>query len=268
MKELFSKEVKKIELNILINFDEFCRKNKLRYYLSGGTLLGAIRHKGFIPWDDDIDVCMPRPDFEKLIELFPDKYKDIYVLKSVKKNNFQYPFIKIVNCKTKINCKYVDNKFENNLWMDIFPVDGLPKDKSKLDKIYNEVKFYRKLLILNFAKYNQGKNLLKKILKPFLIFVARLIGVSFCLKKIEEIASRYDYAKSDYVGAITWGLYGVGERMKKSEFEKVVYVDFEGYRFPTFSCWDSYLKGLYKDYMIIPAPKDRKTHDMKVYILE
>ena len=109
MKELSSKDVKKVELDILINFDRFCKKNKLRYYLAGGTLLGAIRHKGFIPWDDDIDVCMPRPDFEKLIKIFPDKYENKYILKSIKRDNFLYPFAKIINNKTKIDCEYTEN---------------------------------------------------------------------------------------------------------------------------------------------------------------
>ncbi|WP_302177476.1 LicD family protein [Megamonas funiformis] len=267
MKELSSKDVKKVELDILINFDRFCKKNKLRYYLAGGTLLGAIRHKGFIPWDDDIDVCMPRPDFEKLIKIFPDKYENKYILKSIKRDNFLYPFAKIINNKTKIDCEYTENEFENNLWIDIFPVDGLPKNDDELKKIYNKVDFYRTLLILNFAKINKAKTLLKKIIKPFVIIIARLIGVNFFIRKIEDIALTYDYDKSDYVGAITWGLYGIGERMKKVEFEKVVYVDFEGYKFPTFSCWDSYLKGLYKNYMELPPIEKRKTHNMKAYYI-
>lgn len=267
MKKLKNNQIKRLELEILLNFDEFCKKNKLRYYLSGGTLLGSIRHKGFIPWDDDIDVCMPRKDYEKLIEIFPDVYKDKYILRAIKKNNFGYPFIKIVNNKTKINCEYVENKFENSLWIDIFPVDGLPKNEDKLKKIYASVNFYRKLLSLNFARMNKGTTVWKKIFKPFAIIIAKIIGVNFCIKKIEDIASTYDYDKSNYVGAITWGLYGVGERMKKSEFEKIVYVDFEGYKFPTFSCWDSYLKGLYGNYMQLPPIEKRKNHEIEAYYI-
>lgn len=267
MKKLTLTEIKTIELNILIDFDEFCKKNNLRYYLSGGTLLGAIRHKGFIPWDDDIDLCMSRKDYEKLIDIFPDKYKEKYVLRSIKKKNFLYPFIKIVNIKTKIDYEYTKNEFENNLWIDIFPVDGLPNDEKNLKKVYDKVNFYRKLLLLNFAKVNKGKTLLKRIVKPLLIIIAKLVGINFCLKKIENIALTYDYDKADYVGAITWGLYGIGERMKKSEFEKVVYADFEGYRFPIFSCWDSYLRGLYKNYMELPPIEKRKTHDMEAYYI-
>lgn len=84
---------------------------------------------------------------------------------------------------------------------------------------------------------------------------------------MEQIARKIPYENSNYVGAVTWGLYGTGERMLKKEFEKSVLVDFEGIRFPTFSCWDSYLKGLYGDYMELPPIKQRRTHDMKVYLV-
>ena len=84
---------------------------------------------------------------------------------------------------------------------------------------------------------------------------------------MDNISKKYKYDNHKYVGAIAWGLYGIGERMKKSEFEKVVYVDFEGYKFPTFSCWDSYLKGLYKNYMELPPIEKRKTHDMEAYYI-
>ena len=83
MRILNNKEIKKIELNILLHFDSFCKEHNLRYYLSGGTLLGAVRHKGFIPWDDDIDVCMPRPDYEKMINIYQNKGN--FLLKSKEK---------------------------------------------------------------------------------------------------------------------------------------------------------------------------------------
>lgn len=268
MKKISLEEIKKIELDILINFDAFCKENNLKYYLSGGTLLGAIRHKGFIPWDDDIDVCMPRKDYEKLIKIFPYKFKDKYILKATEKNNFISPFTKIVDSRTVIDLKYVKNKFEKSLWIDIFPVDGLPSNKKKIKEIYIKVSFYRKLLVLNTAKFKTSKGkLLKQIFKPFAIFIAKLIGVKFLIKKIENIALSNSYDKSEYVGAVTWGLYGIGECMKKSEFEKVVYVDFEGYKFPTFSCWDSYLRGLYRNYMELPPVEKRKTHEIEAYYI-
>lgn len=268
LKKISLDEIKKIELDILINFDTFCKENKLKYYLSGGTLLGAIRHKGFIPWDDDIDVCMPRGDYQKLIKIFPDKLKNRYILKAKEKGNFKAPFVKILDSRTLIDFKYVKNELDNNLWIDIFPVDGLPSNKKEMRNLYTKVSFYRKLLVLNTAKIKTSKGkLLKQIFKPFAIFIAKLIGTKFFIKKIETIALSNNYDKSEYVGAVTWGLYGIGECMKKSDFEKVVYVDFEGYKFPAFSCWDSYLRGLYKNYMELPPIEKRKTHEMEAYYI-
>ena len=88
------------------------------------------------------------------------------------------------------------------------------------------------------------------------------------MKKLNDIGQRFPYEDSTYVGVVTWGLYGAGERMLKSEFEKAVEVEFEGHKFPAFSCWDSYLRGLYGDYMQLPPVEKRKTHDMEAYLLE
>lgn len=96
MKQLTGNEIKQVELEILLEFDAFCRKNHLTYSLCGGTLLGAIRHHGFIPWDDDIDVCMPRPDYEKLIRSFSPNNNHLEI-RSMMMKGFDAPFGKIVN---------------------------------------------------------------------------------------------------------------------------------------------------------------------------
>ena len=130
MKKMQLREIKDIELDILIAFNKFCQDNNLKYYLSGGTLLGAIRHKGFIPWDDDIDVCMPRPDYERLMKIFPNIYMNKYKLKTISRKNFICPFAKIIDINTRVDFKYLNN-IDKNLWLDIFPIDGLPKSKKK-----------------------------------------------------------------------------------------------------------------------------------------
>lgn len=260
------KEIKNVELNILLNFDQFCKNNSLRYYLSGGTLLGAIRHKGFIPWDDDIDVCMPRPDYEKFVRLF--KNDNNLELITNKLDNFSLPFAKIVDRNTFIENKYSNDEHQNALWIDIFPVDGLPDEIKEVEKIYKECNFYRTILGLNSARLGVGKTVFRRYIKYILKPFAKLYGKKRCVNNIELLAFKNLYTESKYVGAVTWGLYGIGERMLKSEFEKVVEVEFEGYKFPTFSCWDSYLNGLYNDYMSLPPLEKRKTHDMIAYLIE
>lgn len=266
MRKIILKEIKEIELKILLDFDIFCKKNKLRYYLVGGTLLGAIRHKGFIPWDDDIDVCMPRPDYKKLISF--NKQISGLELKCNALKNTMIPFCKLVNTNTKICIQYMENDYNQHIWIDIFPIDGLPENIIETKNIYKECNFYRKLFYICDAKLGEGKTKFKKYAKYILKPLANLYGKKRCIDNIEQIASQYPYETSKYVGAITWGLYGVGERMLKSEFEKAIEVEFEGHKFPAFSCWDSYLKGLYGDYMQLPPVEKRKTHDMVAYLLD
>lgn len=265
MLKLNSSEIKKLELNILLKFDEFCKKHKLRYYLAGGTLLGAVRHKGFIPWDDDIDVCMPRPDYEKAVKLL-GTLDNRYMLRSNHIDDFSAPFAKLVDLNTKIVSKVSNSNIESNLWIDIFPVDGLPDDIGKVKRIYEKCFFYRRMLFLCDKKKVEDENIIRKYVKYSLKFIVMFIGSEYFVNKLERIAMRHKYDSTNYVGIVTWGLYGVGERMLKSEFEKPIKVEFEGHKFPAFSCWDSYLRGLYKDYMKLPPLEKRQTHNIYAYI--
>ncbi|MGP2526689.1 LicD family protein [Acidaminococcus sp. LBK-2] len=261
MIKLTHSDIQQVELKILLYFTNFCKEHNLKFYLAGGTLLGAIRHKGFIPWDDDIDVCMPRADYERLNKIF--KSDGIYQLTSNQLDNSFFPYANLKNMNTCVKSKYV--KQDSQLWIDIFPVDGLPESLDVVKKIYRQCDFYRRIFLLANATLGEGKNTFHKyskyIIKPFSL----LYGKRHCVEKIEQIAQKNSYQDCKYVGIVTWGLYGAGERMLKSEFEKQVLVEFEGYQFPAFSCWDTYLHGLYGDYMQLPPVEKRQTHNMEVY---
>ncbi|MCC8173250.1 MAG: LicD family protein, partial [Odoribacter sp.] len=161
-----------------------------------------------------------------------------------------------------------NSDIDTNLWIDIFPVDGLPENIRIVKNIYEKCSFFRTIFSLNAAKLGEGTTTFRKYSKFLLKPIAKLYGKKRCTDQIERIAKQYNYNESQYVGAVTWGLYGVGERMLKADFEKSVEVEFEGHKFPTFSCWESYLHGLYGDYMQLPPLEKRKTHDMEVYISE
>ena len=267
MKKLEPLKIKQRELEILLSFDKFCKKKCLKYYLAGGTWLGAIRHKGFIPWDDDIDICMPRNDYEFFVKNFSCNKSNLEVRCNLL-NNFGLPFTKIIDLNTMTEFKFDESENNKHLWIDIFPVDGLPESINEVKFIYEKCKFYRIILMLMDAKLGEGTTFFKKYIKYILNPLAKLYGKKRCINKIEQIAKSNPYETSKYVGAITWGVYGIGERMLKSEFEKSVEVEFEGHKFPAFSCWDSYLKGLYGDYMQLPPIEKRKTHNMTVYLKE
>lgn len=270
MKELDSREMKDIELNILLEFQKTCRRENLKFYLAGGTLLGAVRHHGFIPWDDDVDVTMPRPDYQKLIKtykkrkLFPDYLK----LTGFELGSSAFPFLKLTDTRTKVDQKYEEANEGDSLWIDIFPVDGLPDSTKEIDKVYKRAGFYREILKLNLANPKEGKTYLKKAFKRFFIPLAKIYGIKRANRQIISIARSHKVRTSHTVGGVVWGLYGAGEAMPKSGYMKEAEVTFEGHTFSTMSCWDEYLTGLYGNYMELPPKEKRRTHDMKAWIKE
>lgn len=266
MRQLNNLEIKQSVLNILCSFAKFCDENDLRYYLCGGTLLGAIRHKGFIPWDDDIDVLMPRPDFDRLHSLLKkENIQSYYRLIGLEMENSFFPFAKIID--TRINVMNDYGTFDKHLWIDIFPMDGLPKNQDESDEILRKAKYLKKCVVLSVAKLGKGKNLFRKIGKiPLVIFLywytPEKVG-----RKLDKLARKYDFNESEYVGGIAWSL-GPCERMKKTDYLPYCEVEFCGKKFHAPACWDYYLTQLYGDYMIIPPESQRINHEFVAYIEE
>lgn len=268
MRQLTLREVQLVELDMLLELQRRCEKKNLRFFLAGGTLLGAIRHKGFIPWDDDIDVCMPRPDYEQLFESYPPQRDERYQFQYFK-TGFKRPFGRIYDTKTKVERDMLkEGPSGGHLWIDIMPVDGLPDDMAEVERIYKRRNFLDLLTRMSIAKPWKGVSPLSGAIRTIfinpilsLITTDRLIGWS------EKLAKTYPYDSCTYIGAIAGGEYGIAERMLKSEYEQTVDVEFEGHTFKTYSCWDSYLKGLYGDYMTPPADADRdRTHFVGAWI--
>lgn len=266
MRQLNGMEIKQCVFDILCSFSEFCDKNDLRYYLCGGTLLGAIRHKGFIPWDDDVDVLMPRPDFDRLhVLLKEENIQSYYKLIGIQNENSFLPFAKIVDTRTHVENEY--STFDENLWIDIFPMDGLPENQNQSDRILRKAMLLKKCVSLSVAKLGKGKSIFRKIGKiPFAIFM-HLYSPSKIGKRLVELSQRYDFNESEYIGGIAWSL-GSCERMKKSEYLPYYEVEFCGKYFHAPACWDYYLTQLYGNYMILPPENQRINHELIAYIVE
>ena len=266
MTRLSLREIQQEELNLLLQFHEFCKEKNLIYYLCGGTLLGAVRHKGFIPWDDDIDISMPRPDYDRMIQMIRNKETNLQV-RAFELGNFEFPYAKLINPNLEVKLEYSTSK-ASYLWVDIFPIDGLPDSLKETEALYKKVHYLLMSLKIAQAKPGTGKSFVKKIIKLFVQHLLNLYGEKRLANHLKSLALGTPYASAKWVGGVTWGLYGIGERVPKNEFEKTVLLEFEGLQLPTFSCWEMYLKGMYGDYMKLPPEEKRLTHEMEVHRVE
>jgi len=261
--ELSLEEIKKIELDILKDIHQVCENNGLRYYLAGGTLLGAIRHKGFIPWDDDIDIIMPRPDYMKFIKIYENEGDKKYKLISPYNNkNHLYTFTKVFDTRTVKIENGIDYDSDNigGIEVDIFPSDGLP-DNIKKSNNY----FFRQKILFNFytfsvLKYRKGKNVIKNIIKNTIISICKLFGKNRFIELINNMAMKYDFNNSKYIAVSVTPYYGKKERLEKDRFINPIKVEFEGYLFNAPENYDQYLSNLYGEYMKLPPEEKRITH--------
>lgn len=264
-------EIQELLLDMLGRFADYCERHDLRYYLVGGTLLGAVRHKGFIPWDDDIDVGMPRADYEKFLALVrKEPVAPEYQVISSEEGNFTLPFAEMLHTATRLerpSSSYINPKYQVlHLVLDIFPQDGWPETEAEAKAVVRRAARLRQMNKLARAKIGTGKTLGKAIAKIPLSLVMKVVGCNRINRRLDRFARTYDYDTSKYVGAITYGIYGLGERCRREEVFELASVEFEGRTYPAPGCWDSYLTGIFGDYMTLPPEEQRHSHDFHAWI--
>lgn len=259
-------EIHERELAMLKLFDALCKEHGLRYYMAGGTLLGAVRHGGFIPWDDDIDLLMPRPDYERLQELVRTQpFLPAYEFHSPKLRNLYDPFCKIFDLTTRVDKDFIKDPYDRHLWIDIFPMDGLPENMEEVQRIYRSVLRLRRLLKFMKAKEGTGSSRIRAIVKPVLKpFALLLFGKRRTVARIERIAKRYPFEGAHYVGGVVFG-YGPQERMVREHYIQEIPMQFEDCMSVAPGSYDIYLKALFGDYMQLPPENQRQVHFMKIY---
>ncbi len=261
------KEVQSISLNILKYIDKVCKENNIQYFLAGGTALGAVRHGGFIPWDDDIDITMTRPNYNKFLEIMDKTESKQFKCLHHGKNfpNYCYRFAKVVDLSTTLTEGEFINNPDLGVFVDVFPADGI--DKSKANKIIKKVNFYASMIWVSSAKkyIKSTKGSLRNLIKYCAYTYAKLLGWKYWLKKHETLTQKFDYEKSNNV-LVYCGVYGLKELFDKRMYEELTEIKFEDSKFPMLINYDTYLTALYGDYMT-PPPIEKQIphHDIKIY---
>lgn len=251
------KRMQKVVFKIMCDIDDYCKNNNIRYFLSGGTCLGAVRHKGFIPWDDDGDLMMPRPDYEKFICGFSKAFEGKYIIGSLLTDPcWQRPYCKICDTGSKVVPKRIKEN-AMGIFVDIFPIDGLPKGKV-LQHIH-----YEKLRIFNALRNSSVRNEFNeqeryRLFKLIASIVTKKVGPRFFAELIDNAAKKFSFYDSDEVGAVLAMHYWDKETIEKQYMERACYLPFENRMLPVPIGYDKYLQNLYGDYMKIPKDAEEK----------
>lgn len=240
-------------------FHKICEENNLTYNMYGGTLLGAVRHQGMIPWDDDVDVSMPRPDYEKFIDIVNKNYNSEYVVYVFPKENYAYPFMKF-GCNNSLLLEPIHNKYNKlTLYIDIFPIDGCAEDIALREKYFSrlkELKRKRVICISRPAKSSTITGKIKNVLRHCRAGLFRLKGYRKFLSEEIKISKIYDFQNAKHVCCLASSWFEKGVITKEEYLDRVLY-KFGEYEFWGMRDYDRHLTNLYGDYMQPPPIENR-----------
>ena len=244
-----------VELEILKEFDAFCKKHDLKYSLYAGTALGAVRHGGFIPWDDDIDVCMTRDDYDKFLKLYRENPIDGYYLQGTDDPNYEHiNFSKLRKNGTKFGTEMDVKLYDHvGIFLDIFPFDKVPNDKKKRKKFFFNVKLW--LVYTRGYAYTKGSKFLK-IVSKLLLLKSRKRQLKI-RNKLEKKILSYRTMEKDYSLASLACPASLNNIFPADVLDDVQQIDFEGTKASIYKDYDSALRITFGNYMQLPPEEER-----------
>lgn len=271
IQENFNEDLKILQACELENFKLFkkiCDDNNLRYYMIGGTLIGVVRHNGFIPWDDDIDIGLPRPDYNKFLEIAP-KYLPEYMEIVTKSSdpNFKCYFTRMINNKKKIYWDQRGYKAKIGVWMDIFPIDGLP-DNRILRKLQVFKVLWWKMLYkftqIDYVMTNRERSKMEWLIIKFaqITHIGKILSAEKTLDKLDKQLQKYDFDKVNYAWNFSGG-HGLKEIMPKRLWDGKRTGLFEGLKVSIPENTEEHLSYIFGDYMTLPPENERVTHSIQ-----
>lgn len=271
MRKMELAQVQMVLLDALIEVDRICQKYDIQYYLIAGSLAGAVVYKGFVPWDDDIDIAMMRKDYEKFLDCYQGELNEKYFLQNYHTDvDFHPPITRICVLGTYIDEYYSKHlNFNKGVYLDIFPLDNIPDDKRMQKQQERKIHLIDTLILHKMGMvYDKGPFMIKQISKNIIKNLLIFLPLKFLHDVREKIVKAYE-------GEATINLCTstdrYGELMKRGTHRKDTFgipelLEFEKHKFPAPQRWDDYLHKLYNDYTK-PPPECKRIPEHEVYEL-
>ncbi|MDE7381488.1 MAG: LicD family protein [Muribaculaceae bacterium] len=258
MKQLTTEELRDIQLQILIEVDKFCRENKLKYSLAYGTLLGAARHGGYIPWDDDIDIMMPREDYDKFIATFSHPYMEVYSSRHQK--SYLLPYAKVGDSRTLFD-ELSSQRFKAGINIDIFPVDNFAHPSPELQKWFEKKSILDKIFDIKIIPFRNSP-IDFKLQKSYYYLKYPFLTLRRLRDKIEKTAQFFNSVPSGIVGVLSTPRTSLDCGFPSSILQEFSEIEFEGIPFICVKKVDEYLTYMYGDWRQLPPADKQVTHHL------
>ena len=258
-------------LRIMEVMDRTFREHNISYGIFNGSLLGAVRHGGFIPWDDDVDVAMPRPDYEHFLRIAGQEFEYPYEVLTIDTDEkYIFPFTKIIDKRAKVRTTSRKNEQIWNVWVDVFPLDSMPKNKIHFTIRKYHI-LYRRMMFL-FSCFDDMVSVNKKN-RPFIekamiklgstIHPDRFLNTTNQIRKFNRCLRRYRFSRGYYIINLM-GIYKFRSLMERPIYGKKTEIPFEGVNFRVPEQYELYLEKIYGDYMALPPEEQRNHHEIEL----
>lgn len=268
MRAMTLQEIQRVNLEIMIDIHDFCVKHGIHYSLAYGTLIGAIRHKGFIPWDDDIDIMMTRPDFERFSKEYQSEKG--FKLSSVYSDDTYINYTRVYDGRTLVICPGKAAKHDIGVWVDVFPIDAISDDNAISEDQFQRIRHYTNL-VMNWRAHLQAKELksvVRKVKSSIRLLQMRLTNKGcfpFWHQQVINICKENTFGSTKRCSCLVC----VEANRDNNQaifltdwFRKSVVVPFEDQQFYIIADYDPVLKSIYGDYMQIPPKEKQVSHSL------